>query len=67
MKFYTVTIPIAGHAYVDVEAENEKDAISKAFNSVSRDHIEEWQALKQFNSGNVCYCPTPWEVELEVN
>lgn len=66
-KFYTVTIPIAGHAFVDVEAESEAEAEEKAFGSVTRDHIEEWEALKKINQGNVCYCPMPWEVEIDEN
>ena len=33
MKKYGVTIPIAGHAWVEVEAENETEACEKAINS----------------------------------
>lgn len=64
MKEYTVTIPIAGHAYVTVEAENDEQAKEKAFAEVTIDHVEQWEALDQFNQGNVCYCPQPWEVEV---
>lgn len=66
-KLFTVTIPIAGHAYVDVKAESEKEAIEKAFNMVNRDDIEEWEALEQFNSGHICHCPSPREVEVVEN
>lgn len=33
MKTYTVTVPIAGHLVVEVEAENAEDAIEKAMDS----------------------------------
>ncbi len=66
-KSYTVIIPIAGHAFVDVEATSEDEAKDKAFNSVDKHHIEEWEALEQFNRGNVCFCPSPWNVEIEEN
>jgi hypothetical protein len=65
MRTYAVTLPIAGHAYVMVQAENEEAAIDKAFDEVTHDDIESWEALRQFNAGNVCYCPHPWEVEVE--
>jgi hypothetical protein len=63
MKKYNVTIPIAGHAYVEVEAENEEDAKEKAMDKTTTDI--EWEYLDQFNKGNVCYCPSPWEIEVE--
>ena len=62
-KTYEVTIPIAGHAYLTVEANSEEEAIDIAFGEVSLKDVEEWEALQQFNRGNVCYCPTPWEAE----
>ena len=65
MKNYTVTLPIAGHAVVEVEAASEEDAISQAFHTVQRTDIEEWEALEHFNQGNVCFCPLPWEVKVE--
>jgi hypothetical protein len=27
--------------------------------------VEDWTCMEQFNQGNVCYCPSPWEVEVE--
>lgn len=63
MKIYEVTVPIAGHAILEVEAENEEAAIEQALERVERDDIEEWEALRQFHRGNVCYCPQPWKVE----
>lgn len=67
MKRYDVTIPVAGHIVLTVEAESEKDAIEKALETdVTRDQIEEWTMLKQFHQGNVCYCPSPWEATAEL-
>lgn len=60
---YTVTIPIAGHAYIEVDAESEEAAIEAALGKVTIDHIETWEPLEQFNQGNICYCPHPWEAE----
>ena len=65
MKTYEVTIPIAGHAFMRVEASSEKEAHEKALLELRRDDIEEWDALDTFMTGNVCHCPQPWEVEIE--
>ena len=62
---YNVQVPIAGHAYITVEADSEEQAKEKAINETSLDDIESWEALEQFNQGNVCYCPQPWEIEVE--
>lgn len=64
MRVFSVTLPIAGHAYVTVEAENEDQAIDKAMEEVTIDDIETWEAVPQFNKGNVCYCPHPWEAAV---
>lgn len=65
MRIYSVTVPIAGHAIVEVEADSEEEAIEKAIGEVTREHLEGWEPLQQFNRGNVCYCPHPWEAEAE--
>jgi hypothetical protein len=62
---YNVVLPIAGHAYLTVEADSPEEAIEKAMDEVTINDIEELEALKQFNQGNVCYCPSPWEAEAE--
>lgn len=62
---YHVTIPIAGHAYLTVEAESVEEAIEIAMGEVTIDHIETWDPVEAFNQGNVCYCPRPWEAEAE--
>jgi hypothetical protein len=66
LKTYSVTIPIAGHVIVEVDAEDEKSAIKKALDAeISAEDIEQWQTLDRFLQGNVCYCPKPWEVSAE--
>jgi hypothetical protein len=63
MKSWSVTLPIAGHAYLTVEAETEEEAFEMALNEVTIDNVETWEAIMQFNQGNVCYCPHPWSAE----
>lgn len=65
MATYYVTLPIAGHAFLEVEADSEKAAIDKAMEEVTINDIDEWEALEQFNQGNVCHCPSPWEATAE--
>lgn len=67
MKTYSVTIPIAGHIVLEVEADSEDEAIEKALISddIRAENIETWEALKAFHSGNICYCPSPWNAEAE--
>lgn len=64
-KVYGVLVPIAGHAYVQVTAENEEEAIELALDDVELGDIEEFEALRSVNSGNVCYFPSPWEATAE--
>jgi len=66
MKTYEVTIPIAGHAYRTVNAESEEEAIEKALDEASLTDVESWETLRQFNQGNICYCPKPWEAEAHL-
>ena len=66
MDTYSVIIPIAGHAVLTVEASSEKEAIEKGMEEAKLTHVEDWECLKQFNQGNVCYCPSPWEAEAEL-
>jgi hypothetical protein len=67
MKTYTVTVPVAGHAVLEVEAPSAEEAIQFALNSekLTHDKIESWEALERFNRGNICHCPQPWEAEAE--
>lgn len=79
MKTYTVMIPMAGHVCLTVEAESKNDAKGKAFDVAgealermlkgddeqSGAEFQNIELLDQFNQGNVCYCPSPWEVDVE--
>lgn len=64
-RLFHVIIPIAGHAVKEVEAVSEEAAIEEAFNTVTLDDLENWEALERFHQGNVCYCPSPWELGVE--
>lgn len=64
MAKYSVTIPIAGHVVVEVEASNDEEAIDRAIErNLTMDDIEEWETLRSFYEGNLCHCPRPWEAE----
>ncbi|MCO5159671.1 MAG: hypothetical protein M9939_00925 [Mesorhizobium sp.] len=62
--YYTVTIPIAGHAVVEVEADSEEQAKELALDQVELKHIETWDALHTVSSGNVLHFPSPWGIEV---
>lgn len=66
-KSYTVTIPIAGHLHFDVEAESPEAAKEQAYNLPVEEGDLSWEMLERFNSGNVCYCPTPWNLTVKEN
>lgn len=55
MSRYIVDVPIAGYVSVDVEAENEEEAIEKAFKSddLTLGNCEEWEAFYSLCEGNV--------------
>ena len=55
MNTYNVKMPIVGYAIVEVEAENETDAIKAALDEVSSSDIEQWQAVEQISRGNILY------------
>ena len=64
MKSWDVTIPIAGHAYLTIEADSEEEAIEKALDTVRLSDIGNWEGLRQFPQ-DICHCPSPWEAEAE--
>jgi hypothetical protein len=64
-KLFVVTIPVAGHAVIEVEADDKEAAIKMAMSAATEKNIDSWEFLEQFNKGNVCYCPSPWRVEAE--
>ena len=57
MKKYTVKVPIVAVCYVEVEAENEQEAIDMAFESddLKLENVDEWEALEHIVEGNVVY------------
>ena len=62
---YIVTIPIAGHISFEIEAETEEAAIKAAWDADPIEGEATWEMLESFGQGNVCHCPSPWEVEVE--
>lgn len=68
MKLYTVKVPIVAVCYVEVEAENEQEAIDMAFESddLELENVEEWEPLEHITQGNVIYtCHNDAEVVEE--
>lgn len=65
MRIYSVTLPITGVAYVDVEAESEEEAILKAFDECTIENIDLWEPLRRVNQGNICYAMQPWEATAQ--
>lgn len=55
MKEFCVSVPICGYAVVTVEAEDEKEAIAKAIDTVELSDIESWEALEHVCEGNCFY------------
>lgn len=55
MKTYSVALPITGVLVLDVEASSEEEAIDKAMDEATLDHLEEWEAHKKIVQGNVFY------------
>lgn len=67
MKTYQVTIPIASHVTFEIEAESPESAIEQAWEKDANGPEAEltWELLESFGRGNVCSCPSPWEVTAE--
>lgn len=54
MAKFLVTMPITGYVCIEVEAEDEKDAIERAYDSeVNFNNIEEWDVHEHICEGNV--------------
>lgn len=51
--FYSVRIPVAGYAEIEVEAHNEEDAERVALDQVTMDEVVELNYLRQIVTGNV--------------
>jgi hypothetical protein len=65
MKRYIVTIPIAGHITFEVEAGDEEAAKAVAWGMEADEGEIEWETLESFSTGNVCHCPSPWNLTAE--
>lgn len=54
MKKYNVVIPIAGIICIEVDAENEEEALQKGFNSeeLTLDNVAKWDAYEKIVEGN---------------
>lgn len=73
MKTYDVILPIAGSIYMEIEADSEKEAIEKAFQTDwdikiecnGEHHIDELEAYEKIVEGNVCYVSTTEAEALE--
>jgi len=55
MKEYEVKLPVAGYAWVYVEADSPAEAVDKALEKVTIDDVEEWGSHRQIIQGNVFY------------
>jgi hypothetical protein len=64
MKEYVVSVPICGYAVVTIEAENEKEAIEKALDTVELSDTESWEALEHITEGN-CFNGPMNDIEVE--
>lgn len=53
MKNYTVSVPISGYICIDVEANSEQEAITKAFEEATLEDLEEWEMHECIVEGNV--------------
>lgn len=44
-KLWSVQVPFSGHMLVDVHADSEEEARARAFEEVTRENIESWEAV----------------------
>ncbi len=56
MKKFGVRIPVTGYVSLEVTAEDEDEAMEKAWETeVTIGDITEWETVEQVCKGNVCY------------
>ena len=56
MKTYEVQLPISGSVYVEVEAENEDEAIGKALEADwTMNDVQEVNVYRKLTEGNIWY------------
>ena len=68
MPKFSVTMPIAGFAYLEVDADNDRDALEKFYEQCDlsvggNSNIEELEYYERLVSGNVCHT---YHTEVEV-
>lgn len=49
---YGVSLPFTGYVYVEVEAENEEEALNTAWDKATLDDRVEWEFTKHICQGN---------------
>jgi hypothetical protein len=56
MKKFGVRIPVTGYVYLEVMAEDEEEAMEKAWETeATLEDVAEWETIEQVCKGNVCY------------
>jgi hypothetical protein len=55
MKEFSVRIPVTAYVEILVEAEDEDEAIDKAFDTATLNDVVEWDLHKKICEGNVCH------------
>ena len=66
-KTYSVLIPIAGHIEISVQADNEENAIEKAWEEDDQfklANVLEWGSYRKLVEGNVLRCSPFNEIEV---
>ena len=61
---YGVSLPFTGYVYVEVEAENKKEALEQAQDNATLNDMVEWEFTKKVCSGHVSYAVLT-EAEVE--
>lgn len=65
MATYTVYVPFTGYCTVEVEADNEEEAIQKALDEADINDPTEWEATRKIVQGNV-FSGVKNEIEVEL-
>lgn len=66
LPLWHVTIPVAAHAEIQVEAETETKAIERAKALIQLCDLASFEALDYVMLGNVCHFPRPWEASADL-
>ena len=55
MKKYGVCMPVTGYVYMEVEANNEEEALDFVYENATLNDIGEWELTDYVCKGNVSY------------